>query len=175
MAAECAGRHEKKLRMFGFGIPGNGFYAIEIPDAEPIVKFGGLISVIEGQATEEKLEKELKNLIKSDWDYHVKELDRNEYSATFPDQMSLDTFAKLTTVGLAIYGLKVKISKTNIDPAASSILHPTWLRIDGLPAFARKEEVVKEIVSLVAEPLKVDSFSLLREEPVSQSQLPRPS
>ncbi|KAG2551988.1 hypothetical protein PVAP13_9KG440385, partial [Panicum virgatum] len=126
----------------------------------------GLISVIEGQATEEKLERELKNLINPDWDYHVKELDRNVFSAAFPDQLSLNTFSKLTDVGLAIYGIKVKISKTNIDPVASSILQSTWIRIDGLPTFARKEEVVKEVASLVAEPLKVDSFSLIKEEPV---------
>ena len=124
-------------------------------------KFGGLISVIEGQATEEKLERELKNLINPDWDYHVKELDRNEFSAASPDQLSLNTFSKLTDVGLAIYGIKVKISKTNIDRAASSILHSTWIRIGGLPAFAKKEEVVKEVSSLVAEPLKVDSFVCL--------------
>ena len=126
-----------------------------------LTKFRGLLSVIEGQATEEKLERELKNLIKLDWYYHVKELDRNEFSAAFPGQLSLNTFSKLTDVGLAIYGIKVKISKTNIDRAASSILHSTWIRIGGLPAFAKKEEVVKEVASLVAKPLKVDSFVCL--------------
>ena len=166
MATECADLHCKKLKMFGFGIPGQGFYSLEVPDAEQVEKFGGLISVTEGNATAEKLERELKNLIKPDWDFRVKELDRNEFSASFPDQISLNTFSKLTTVGLALYGYKVQISKTNIDPADSSVLHSTWIRIGGVPNFARKVEVIKEIASLVAEPIKVDEFSLWRDEPV---------
>ena len=83
-------------------------------------------------------------------------MDKNEFSASFPDQASLNTFSKLTTMGLALYGYKIKISKTNVDPAASSILHTAWIRISGVPSFARKEEVIKEIISLVAEPIKVD-------------------
>jgi len=93
-------------------------------------------------------------------------LDKNEFSATFLDQVSLNTFSKLTTIGLALYGYKVKISKTNVDPDASFVLQSTWIRIGGVPRFARKVDVIKEITSLVAEPIKVDEFSLLRDEPV---------
>ncbi|PUZ44622.1 hypothetical protein GQ55_8G120500 [Panicum hallii var. hallii] len=64
-----------------------------------------------------------------------------------------------------MYGYRVKISKTNIDPAGSSILQSPWIKIDGIPGFT-KEEVVREIASLVVEPIKVDGFSLLRNEPV---------
>ena len=93
-------------------------------------------------------------------------MDKNEFSATFPDQVSLNTFSKLTTVGLALYGYEVKISKTNVDPDASSVLQSTWIRIGGVPSFARKVDVIKEITFLVAEPIKVDEISLLRDEPV---------
>lgn len=48
---ECAGIHCKRLKLFGFGISGQGFYSIKIPDAENVDKFGGLIFVIEGDAT----------------------------------------------------------------------------------------------------------------------------
>jgi hypothetical protein len=53
-----------------------------------------------------------------------------------------------------------------VDPAASSILQSTWVKIVGIPGFAKEEEVVKEIASLVGEPIKVDEFSLIRDEPV---------
>jgi hypothetical protein len=47
----------------------------------------------------------------------------------------------------------VKIIKTNVDPAASSVLQSAWVRISGIPSFAKKEEwVVNEIASLVGEP-----------------------
>ncbi|RLN39463.1 hypothetical protein C2845_PM01G36620 [Panicum miliaceum] len=81
--------------------------------------------------------------------------------------MDVATIIKeMTGVGLALYGYRIKISKTNIDPAASSVLQSACIKIDGIPGFAKKEEVVREIVSLVAEPIKVDEFSLLRDEPV---------
>ena len=43
MAAECAGRHEKKLKLFGFGIPRYGFYSMEIPDVEAVDKISGAL------------------------------------------------------------------------------------------------------------------------------------
>ena len=36
-----------------------------------------------------------------------------------------------------------------------------------VPRFAREEDIIREITTLVAEPIKVDEFSLLRDEPVS--------
>jgi hypothetical protein len=72
----------------------------------------------------------------------------------------------MTGIQLALHGLKIKIIKTNVDPAASSILQSTWVKIVGIPSFAKEEEVVKEIASLVGEPIKVDEFSLIRDEPV---------
>lgn len=84
----------------------------------------------------------------------------------FPDQATLDTFFKLSEFVLAIHGLKVRISKSNIDPAASSVLQSVWIKVCGVPNFAREDEIIKKIVSLVAEPIKVDEFSLVRDEPV---------
>ena len=72
----------------------------------------------------------------------------------------------MSSVELALYGLKIKISKSNIDPAASSILKTVWVKVHGVPSFARDKEIIKEITALVAEPIKVDDFSLLRDEPI---------
>jgi len=166
MAVECSTLLSRKLKMYGFGVPGLGFYSIDIPDAEKVNKFGGLITVLDGEASEDKLDKKLKNLVNPKWDFQIKELSSQEFGVSFPDQNSLDTFSKFTWVELALYGLKVKISKSSIDPFASAILLPTWIKIFGVPSFARKEDIIKEITGLVAEPIKVDSFSLLRDEPV---------
>lgn len=54
--------------MFGFGIPRQGFYAFDIPGAKVKVSHAtGLITVLEGEASEEKLDKELKHLVRVDW------------------------------------------------------------------------------------------------------------
>jgi hypothetical protein len=81
--------------MFGFGIPGQGFYAFDIPGAKVKVSHAtGLITVLEGEASEEKLDKELKHLVREDWDFRVRKVDKQEYIVAFPDKSSLDTFAK---------------------------------------------------------------------------------
>jgi hypothetical protein len=62
-----------------------------------------------------------------------------------------------------IHGIKVKIMKSNIDPDASKILQPTWVKIYGLPGIVCKEWVVKKVASLAGEPLVVDELSLIKD------------
>ena len=132
MAVECSSLHKKRLKMYGFGISGQGFYSIEIPDKEKPNKFSGLITVLEGIPTGDKLDEELKNLVDEKWDFQVREMSKKDFRAVFSDQVSLDTFAKLTAVELSLHGLKVKISKSNIDPAATCILQTTWVKVSGI-------------------------------------------
>ncbi|RLN30271.1 hypothetical protein C2845_PM05G20210 [Panicum miliaceum] len=84
------------------------------------------------------------------WDFHVRRRSGTEFTATFPDSQSLETFSKFTGLDLALFSLKVKISKPNVDPAASSVLQSTWIKINGIPNFAKEEDIIKEIASLVA-------------------------
>jgi hypothetical protein len=137
-----------------------------IPEKGIMSKLSGLIVVQEGEASEKKLLEELKHLVRNDSDFQIKQIAEKEYRVAFPDQGSLDTLSKMTGIQLALHGLKIKIIKTSVDPAASSILQSTWVKIVGIPGFAKEEEVVKEIASLVGEPVKVDEFSLIRDEPV---------
>lgn len=87
-----------------------------------------------------------------------------KYRVAFPDQSSIYTFAKLTGIQLALFGLRVKIIKTNVDPVTSSVLQASWLKIYGIPSFVKEEDVVKEIASLVGDPIKVDELSLIRDK-----------
>ncbi|CAL4929426.1 unnamed protein product [Urochloa decumbens] len=167
MAVECASIHHKKLKMYGFGITGQGFYSIEIPEAKEMgVSNKALIYVLKGEASACKIEKELKNLINSNWEFQVAQRETNVFTAVFPDKASLDTFSKLPGVDLPLYQLSIKISQALVDPEASAVLQSTWIKIYGIPGFAKEEDIVKEITSIVAEPIKVDEFSLIKDEPV---------
>lgn len=65
MAVDC--RVSKKLRICGFGIPGQGFYAIDIPEAKiKVTQATGFLTILEGEASEEKVARELKNLVRGD-------------------------------------------------------------------------------------------------------------
>ncbi|CAN6165133.1 unnamed protein product [Urochloa humidicola] len=166
MAAECDSIHQRKMKMFGFGIPGQGFYSIELPEKKEVDSFNAILVILEGNANEGKIAAELKNIVRADWDFQVKQAAVNEFRTVFPDQSSIDTLSKLSKFKLPLYGIKVKVISSKIDPAASSVLQTTWIKIYGIPDFAREEDVIKEVASLAGEPVKVDDFSLLRVEPV---------
>lgn len=155
MAVDC-NFNSKRLKMFRYGIPGQGFYAINIPEAK----------VKEGEATEEKLDQELKHLAREDWDFRVKRVDLQEFLVFFPDKSSLKTFSKLTCFEMSLYGFRGKLEKSNLDPEMSFMLHTVWIRIHKVPGIAREVELVKEIANLVSKPLVVDELSLIRDGPV---------
>ena len=122
--------------------------------------------MIEGDAIEEKLNKELKNFVKSNWDFRVRKMHRQEYMVVFPNKGSLETFTKLSEFQMSLFGLKGRIENTGRDAEASSMLQTIWIRVLNVPDFARDADSVKELVSLVAEPLIVDELSLVRTGPV---------
>lgn len=164
LAADC---YAKRLKMFGFGIPGQGFYAFNFPEVSTkVIHITGLVTILEGELSEDKLDRELKNLVMEKWDFKIRKIDLQEFLVVFPDKGSLETFFKLSELHLPLYGVKVKIEKTERDPETSSFLRTVWIKVDKIPDIAREEEEVKEIVALVAEPLVVDELSLIKDGPV---------
>lgn len=93
-------------------------------------------------------------------------MEKQEYLVVFPDKNSPDTFSKLSSFEMSLYGLKGKLVKSSIDPVTSSVLHIAWIPIHNIPNYARKVDAVKEITNLVAEPLVVDELSLIRGGPI---------
>lgn len=65
MAIDCNSLGSKKLKMFGFGILGQGFYAFNFPDSKvKAYQATGLLTILVGDASKEKVDKELRNLVK---------------------------------------------------------------------------------------------------------------
>lgn len=78
--------------MYGFGIPGQGFYAFNFPEANvKVAETTALILVLSGEASEEKLDKELKHLVSESCDFRVRKMDSQEYMAIFADKFSPDS------------------------------------------------------------------------------------
>jgi hypothetical protein len=142
MAVECAELHD--LKMYGFAIADQGFYSIQVPGEGGTPKAVSIIQVLRGEASEKKIEEELKNLINNQWDWQVRQVEAKEYVVVFPDKNSLETFAKIAEILMSIHRIKVKIMKSNMDPDVSEILQPTWVNIYGLPGIACREEIVKK-------------------------------
>jgi len=171
MAAECNAVGEKKLRLFGFGNQGQGFYAMELLEAQVRnAQAVGLISVQEGLATEDKLNEELRLVVNDKWDFQVKQIFPNEFMIIFPDKGTLATFSKVTNFELPIHKLKVKISISKQDPKATSLLQTCWIKVHNVPMIAKELNVVKGLATLVGQPLVVMSSVWLGMNP-SESRL----
>uniref|UniRef100_A0A804R877 CCHC-type domain-containing protein n=2 Tax=Zea mays TaxID=4577 RepID=A0A804R877_MAIZE len=165
MAAEC--HMQRKLRLFGFGMPEQGFFGIDISEnKEQMAGLVASIHVLEGEPNEEKLEEELKNLVQENWEFRVRRVDKFDFIASFPDKGSLETYAKLNSLEMPIYRFRVKIGKTSVDPKASAELQSVWVKIFNIPEKAREKIIVKEVASLVGKPVTVDELSLIKDGPV---------
>jgi hypothetical protein len=165
MAVDC--KATKKLKLCAYGIPGQGFYSMEIPEAKiKVSQATCFITALEGEATEDKISKELKNLVRNDWDFRVKQSHHQEYMVIFPDRATMGIFSKLSEFAMPLYGLKGKLIVANVDPEATSVLHTVWIKLSNIPGTAKDVESIKEIVNLVAEPIAVDEVSLIKPGPV---------
>lgn len=89
----------------------------------------------------------------------------NEFLVIFPDKGTLETFSGIASLELPIHNLKVKIQKSNVDPTTSSVLQTCWVKISNIPPIARDEAVIRELATLVGQPIVVDELSLIRDEP----------
>ena len=101
-----------------------------------------------------KIEAELKHLIQNDWDWKVRRLLNSEYAVVFPSKAILDTWSKVQGVELALHSIKATIEKSKLDPDASSILVPTWVKVFGIPNAAKSSEVVKDLACTVGDRLR---------------------
>jgi hypothetical protein len=90
----------------------------------------------------------------------------NEYMVVFPYKGTLETFSRISNMELSIYKLRVKISKSSLDLATSSVLKTCWVKISNVPNVAREVTAAKALASLVGQPLVVDELSLVRDEPI---------
>lgn len=110
-------KRNQGLKLFGFGIPCQGFYSLQVPglhlsDQQAAT---GVISIKEGVASVQKIEAELKHLIQANWDWKARKLSELEYAVVFPSKEMLDTWSKARGVELALHSIKAKVDKSSLD------------------------------------------------------------
>jgi len=168
ISAKCPSNQGCSLNMYGFGFPNQGFYCLKIPGAakQMSIENVGLIQIRSGEASTERLEDELKNLIDKNWAWKVRKLTDREYLATFPNKMLLDTFSRSKSLDLALYSISVTISHSPMDPRATSTLQTGWVQLLNVPDQALNTEAVTLIAELAGEVVAVDELSIIKEGPV---------
>ena len=168
IATQCPQHLGCKMRMFGFGVPGHGFYSLQLPEMkEPKPEENlGAIQIVSGKASVDWVEEELKHLIDNKWDWKVRQISDREFLAVFPNKTILGAFSKSNGIKLALHNIFAKVSRSNLDSEASSVLQTGWVKIYNIPPAARNEEAVKQIAELAGEVVVVDELSLIRDGPV---------
>lgn len=134
------------LKLCGFGIPGQGFYSLQVPGLELSDQQAttGMLIVKEGASSIAKIEAEMKHLIQADWNWRVRKLTDTKYSVIFPSKALLESWSKTQGVELALHSIKAKIEKSNLDPKASSILCAAWINVSGIPNATKQSDIVKK-------------------------------
>jgi hypothetical protein len=126
----------------------------------------GLIRVKQGDGTVEKMEKELRHLIDSKWQWEVKQVSDREFIAIFPNNQILETFSRSSGFELAFHKIVITVSPTDVNPASSSKLQEGWVLMSNIPDEARSVDAVTAIAELVGEVVVVDEVSLIKVGPV---------
>ena len=125
-----------------------------------------IINIISGEATELRVEEEIKHLIDGKWEWKVKQTPSQDYLVSFPNKSILETFSKSNAIELAVHGIKAKVSKSDLSPGVSAVLQTSWIKLYNIPDLARSAGPVKLIAELAGEVVVVDELSLIREGPV---------
>jgi ribosomal protein L18E len=157
------------MNMYGFGFPGQGFFSLKLPGISKQPKKDehvGLIRVKKGEATVERIEKELRKLIDDKWLWKVKQVADNEYVAIFPNKQILEVLSRSNGVELALYNISTTLTPTEINTVVSSVLQEGWVQLFYVPDFARTIDAVTLIAEKGGEVLAVDELSLIKEGPV---------
>jgi hypothetical protein len=153
------------MKMFGFGLPGQGFHCLEIPGHTKKSSNDnvGLIKIRSGEASSKKLEEELKHLIDAKWNWHVRQLSDLEYLTTFPNKLILDTFSRSKGIDMALHNISAMVTHSNLSPTASAVLQMGCVLLSNVPDPARNVEAVTFIAELAGEVIVVDEVSLIKE------------
>jgi hypothetical protein len=116
MSATCP--EKRGLRIYGFGLPGNGFYIIHIPAEKEVKKKEvlGIMSIKSGQASVGVIETELKHLFREVPQWTIKKLTEEDiYLITFPNEDIRFQVAKFKSFEFETANIKAKVTPTDMS------------------------------------------------------------
>lgn len=168
MAYNCNQNLEPSLNLRGYGFRDQGFFSLKLPGAvlKQPTEHWGLLHVVSGEASSNKIEAELKHLIDNQWEWKVRQVAERDFIAIFPNKAILDTFSKSKRIELAIHNIVAQVSKADREIWDGRKLETGWVQIHKVPDIARTETAVKLVAELAGEVIVVDELSLIREGPV---------
>lgn len=143
--------------MYGFGIPGMGFYHIQVPEKKGKQikeELSGVLIIKEGTANARLVREELK-LYDDSWDWKVNQIERDTFTLVFPSKASQTHFTRMKSFEFNTTAIETKITESDMLPGATSKLKETWVRVKDIPEKFRDEDVLKHVCKMVGKPVEV--------------------
>lgn len=162
----CPLKSNKGLHLCAYGMPGQLFYALNLPEPKAEQKKEGeapiraLISVLECRGTRLRITIELQYLMDSKWNWDVKRVSGSEFQATLPSKLALNVLTKMRRMKFITSDIVAVVEESDMDPDAFQMLQSVWVRAVGIPKVARTEFAVMELAQLVGDPEEVHVPSL---------------
>lgn len=151
-------RSNKGLRLCGYGMPGQIFYALDVPEPKSeneVVtdsSIRALVSVLEGRGTKLRISIELRYLVDSEWNWDVKRISGSEFIVNIPSKAVMTLLNKMGKIKFITSDILAAVEETTLDPDVFQMLESVWVRAVGIPDNARSEFVVMELARLVGDP-----------------------
>ena len=171
ISSKCPNAKQNKgLRLCGFGMPGQLFYSMNIPEekseevAESDKKIRAIVTVHEGRATRFRVATELNYLVGSEIDWGVKRLSSAEFMISVPSPEILNLLKRMGKIKFMCYDMLASVEETDRDPNSFDTLYTVWVKALGIPNISRKENHVMELAYLVGDPEEVHLESFKRKE-----------
>ncbi|KAM0915052.1 hypothetical protein ACQ4PT_011087 [Festuca glaucescens] len=149
----------KELQIFGFGVPGLGFYALEVEElakTDNSKGVGAIIKVVQGEHSLAIVEKEMKYWVDDKWPWNLNKISNDEYFTNFPSAAALRICMRGGETTSPLCKLQLKVRESDLAPGASAMLQTTWVKVFDVPAHARNELDLKEISKTFGRPRNVD-------------------
>lgn len=154
-----------EIKFKGYGVNEQGFYSmkIDVPVGEGSkTACRGILSVIRGKGSVPKVMAELSSLFKGlKWDWKVRQINDNNFLVDFPNPEARSKLTLFKSFDFDKFPIKASVteSKMTVDE-----LYVVWVRMYGMPDFARSEASIKAVAELVGELEEVDGTSVAKRE-----------
>lgn len=148
--------------LFGYALDDLGFLQMDLSEPAATPSLTALVSVLGGKtASPAIIMDELRHLFRPDWDWEVTPISDHDFTAVYPDLVSLRYHTHSAELTLALNKNTVNISVPEVDTLAVATLSTVWIQIRGLPPIA-KECVIHNMSRLLGKIVEVDGPSLVR-------------
>lgn len=156
------GKLEVKLK--GYGIPEQGFFSLNVDNlgvAEKGAQFRGILTVEKGAGSVQKVANEMSHLFREkNWDWNVKQISSNNFLIDFPSEDARRQVTKFRGFVFKTSSIKASVIESKMTDNAVDELFVIWVKVFGLPGFAKKQEIIRAISDIVGEFKEVDEKSL---------------